>query len=96
VAPTRRGLQPETARGHQEATRALQLARALGADVVTVPADDVAKAIVAYAGEVGATQLIMGETTRPWLGELLGGSVVREVLRHTRDVDVYIARRGDG
>jgi two-component system sensor histidine kinase KdpD len=90
------GLQPDASRGHQETVKALQLARALGAEVHTLVAQsNVSDALVRFASEVGASQIVLGESTNSWLREVLGGSIVREVLRHTRDVDVHIVRRSE-
>jgi two-component system sensor histidine kinase KdpD len=93
VAPSSRTL-PADATGYQETVRALQLARALGAEVITQPAGNVAQTLAQYASELGATQIVMGESARSWPRELLQGSVLRDVLRRIKDVDVYIVRRG--
>ena len=95
VTQPSRGLHLEAQRGHQEAMKALQLARALGAEVHTRHASNVAEAVIQFAVEVGATQLVLGESTRSWLRELVQGSVMREVLRRTRDVDVHVVRRSE-
>lgn len=79
--------------GHHEAMRALELARALGAEVQTRDASRVPGAIVSYAEEIGATHLVMGEPADSWIREFLRGSVVRAVLRRTRDIDVHVIRR---
>jgi two-component system sensor histidine kinase KdpD len=90
------GLQPDASRGHQETIKALQLARALGAEVHTLEANgNVSATLVRFAREVGASQIVLGETTNSWLRELLGGSIVRDVLRRTSDVDVHIVRRAE-
>jgi len=50
----------------------------------------VAEALVTYASEVHATQLVRGKTRRSRLRELLGGSVVRDLLRFAPDIDVHL------
>ena len=85
--------QPGQSRGHQEAMKALELARALGADVQTRSSSDLAHAIVACAEEIGATQVVLGEPAGSWIRELLQGSVVRDVLHHTRNIDVHVVPR---
>lgn len=85
--------QPGHSRGHHEAMKALELARALGAQVQTRSAAHVPDAIVTCAQEIGATQIILGEPGGAWIRELLRGSVVRDVLRRTRNVDVHVVRR---
>jgi two-component system, OmpR family, sensor histidine kinase KdpD len=84
---------PGQSAGHHEAMKALELARALGAEVETRSASDIPAAIVTCAGEVGATQIVLGEPVGSWIRELLRGSVVRDVLRHSRSVDVHVVRR---
>ena len=73
--------------------KALELARALGAEVQTRSSSNLADAIVTSAEEIGATQVVLGETAGSWIRELLQGSVVRDVLHRTRNVDVHVVRR---
>jgi two-component system sensor histidine kinase KdpD len=90
------GLQLDASRGHQETVKALQLARALGAEVHTLVAySSVSDTLVSFASEVRASQLVLGENTQSWLRELVGGSIVRDILRRTSDVDVHIVRRAE-
>ena len=90
------GLPADASRGRQETVKALQLARALGAEVHTIIAySSVADTLVGFATDVGASQIVLGEPTRSWLGELFGGSIVRDILQRTRDVDVHIVRRAE-
>jgi two-component system sensor histidine kinase KdpD len=92
VRPTQ-GLDSQRTRGQQEVQKAMQLARELGATVVTREADNVGGAIATFAREVDGTQIVLGESYRSWLRELLRGSITREVLRGTKDVDVHIVQR---
>ncbi len=68
----------------------LRLAVELGAQVIRAEDADVAKRLVAIANEVGATQIILGETRRTRLQEALHGSVIDRILRETHDADVLI------
>lgn len=95
VTQPRKGLDPRGSRGSREAHKALQLARELGAQVVTTESDSVAGALVEYAEQVNATQIVIGASSHSWLREMLRGSIVREVLRRTKDVDVHIVQRAD-
>jgi two-component system sensor histidine kinase KdpD len=79
--------------GNQAATKALQLARELGAEVVAASCGNVAAAIARRASELGATQIVVGESGRSRLRELLRGSIVGDVLRRTRDTDVHVVKR---
>ena len=90
------GLRPDGSRGHQETVKALQLARALGAEVYTLVASfSVSDTRVRFASDVDASQIVLGEGTHTWLHELIGGSIVRDVLRRTRDVDIHLVRRSE-
>lgn len=95
VARPGQKLDPKHSRAQQEVQKALQLARELGAEVVTRQGENVGEMIAAYANEVNATQIVLGESTRSWLREVLKGSVTREVLQRTKDVDVHIVQRGE-
>jgi two-component system sensor histidine kinase KdpD len=88
--------QPGRSRGHHEAMKALELARALGAEVQVRSATSPSDALLAYAQEVGATQIVLGEPASSWIRDRLRGSVVRDVLRRTRDVDIHVVRRPSG
>jgi two-component system sensor histidine kinase KdpD len=88
-------LDPKRAQSHQEVRKALHLAQELGAEVIQKEAENVADAIVDVAKEVNATQIVMGESNRSWLREILKGSTTREILRRTTDVDVHIVSRSD-
>jgi two-component system sensor histidine kinase KdpD len=85
--------QPGNSDGHHEAMKALELARALGAQVETRSAAHLPDAMIACAQEVGATQIVLGESASSWIREFLQGSVVRDVLRRSRNVDVHVVRR---
>ena len=70
------------------------MARALGAEVHTLIAySNVADTLVGFARDVGASQIVLAAGAHSWLRELFGGSIVRDVLQRTRDVDVHIVRR---
>ena len=81
--------------GNHEVTKALQLARELGAEVATAAAPDVAAEIAAQARRLGATQIVVGESAHSRLHELLRGSLVRELLRRTADADVHVVPRAE-
>jgi len=95
VAEPGKGLDEKHSRGYQEAQKALRLAAELGAEVVTRPGKHVATALLDCAKEMNATQIVMGESSRTWVHELFRQSVIREVLRGTKDVDVHIVQRSD-
>jgi two-component system sensor histidine kinase KdpD len=83
----------QASRGYQESTRALQLARALGAEVMTISAADVAETIVRVAAERSATQILLGEGRNTWARRLLNRSVARDVARLADNVDIHLVER---
>jgi two-component system sensor histidine kinase KdpD len=93
VAMPGQRLDPNRARSHQEVQKAMELARELGAEVVSKEATDVGSAIVSFANEINASQIVLGESKRSWLREVLRGSITRTVLEGTKDVDVHIVQR---
>lgn len=95
VTQSSSGLQPEGTEGYQEVVKALQLARALGAEVVTRNAPDVVDAIVTFAAEVGVTQLVLGEGSRSRWWHVGRQSMLDQVLQRTQDTDVHIVRRSE-
>jgi two-component system sensor histidine kinase KdpD len=68
----------------------LQLAARSGADVVSVPADNVVDGLKAYAADAGATQIVVGKSARSRWFELRHGSVVDRLVRETRGVAVHV------
>jgi two-component system sensor histidine kinase KdpD len=70
--------------------RVLRLGDELGAKSVTVPSDSVAEAVTDYARTHNVTKIIAGKPLRPRWRELLRGSIVDQIIRDSRDVDVYV------
>jgi two-component system, OmpR family, sensor histidine kinase KdpD len=91
ITPTSGGINAE--RAHQTAVKALQLARALGAEVHTRSSRDVAQALVTFATETGATQLVLGEDSPRRWWEVSHRSTLSAVLQRARDMDVHVVRR---
>jgi two-component system sensor histidine kinase KdpD len=93
ITPTSGGINAD--RGYQHAVKALQLARALGAEVHARSSRDVVEALVVFAAEAGATQLVLGEgAPRRWW-QVSRRSTLSAVLQRTRDMDVHIVRRAE-
>jgi two-component system, OmpR family, sensor histidine kinase KdpD len=84
---------PEGERLSQEAAatvdRAATLAARLGATVLRREGT-VAAAVVAVARELDVTQIVLGESHRPRWKELLGQSIIANILRETDGVDILI------
>ena len=79
---------PEAARAR--VAHHLQLAQELGARIRTLPADSVAEGVVAYARKHNVTKIIAGKPLRPRWTEFMAGSVVDQIIRKSRDIDVYV------
>lgn len=73
--------------------RILELARNLGAEVVTLPSEDVAKAVVRYARLKNAGQIIIGKSDfrRP---RFLGGgkTLTEQIVKDSGDIDVLVVQ----
>jgi two-component system sensor histidine kinase KdpD len=71
--------------------RELRLAESLGAkEVTTVTAGSASDAVMDYARKHKITRMIVGRPTRPRWREWLQGSFVEQILRRSREVDVYV------
>src|SRR5262245_17598151 len=68
----------------------LTLAQQLGASVIAERGDNVAQAIARAAQSHGVTHIVMGESARSRLEEVVRGSLARQVLRASRGIDLYI------
>jgi two-component system sensor histidine kinase KdpD len=81
--------EPEPAGVHEVVDAAERLGLQLGATVLR-RAGDVAETVVKAAGELGITQIVLGESHRPRWKELVGQSIIARILRETDGVDVHI------
>jgi two-component system sensor histidine kinase KdpD len=69
-------------------TRALGLARRLGAEVVSLTGDDVAGALLQLASERNVSQIVVGKPDkRTW-----GGSLADRLIAESGDIDVCVVR----
>ncbi len=73
----------------------LRLAEQLGAETMTLTGRDVVKEIMAYANNSNINKIILGKQIRPRWKDLLFGSLVDELVRHSGDIDIYIIRGED-
>lgn len=76
----------------QKLTRNLNLAEQLGAETVTLSGENVAEEVVKYAQSSNVTKIVIGKTGEPRWKELIGKSVISQVLRRSGDIDVYVIR----
>lgn len=68
----------------------LRLAEELGGQAVTVPGGDVATELIRYAQIHNVTEIVVGKSLRSRLFELLNGSIVKDLIRNSGDVDIYV------
>jgi two-component system sensor histidine kinase KdpD len=71
--------------------RELRLAESLGAkEITTLTANSAVQAVFDYARKHKITRVIVGRPTRPRWREWLRGSFVDQILRKSRDIDIYV------
>ncbi len=76
--------------------RHLDLARSLGAEVMTVAGDDVPDALLRLAQQRNITQIIIGKPLHKRRIELFtGGSYVDRLIRNSGNIDVYVVTGDD-
>jgi two-component system, OmpR family, sensor histidine kinase KdpD len=68
----------------------LRLAQQLGAEVVTLSEDNPTDAILRFAHERDITKLIVGKPIGGGLRDRLRPSLVDQIVRKSRDIDVYV------
>jgi two-component system, OmpR family, sensor histidine kinase KdpD len=66
------------------------LTKELGGDFIDVGDDDVAVGIIEFAKSHQITFIVMGQSVRSRLDEVLHGSIVGRIMRETRNIDVVI------
>ncbi|HEX5696639.1 MAG TPA: DUF4118 domain-containing protein, partial [Acidimicrobiia bacterium] len=86
VRPTH-GLTEESVRSLPEQRELLQQ---LGGRYHEVVGDDVGTALLAFARDENATQIVLGASRRSRFDELIRGSPVGRVLRRAGDVDIHV------
>jgi two-component system sensor histidine kinase KdpD len=74
----------------ERVARTLHLAEELGGQSVVLPGSSLAEAVLAYARRHNVTKIIVGKPLRPRWYELLRGSEVDRVIRHSGPIDVYV------
>jgi two-component system sensor histidine kinase KdpD len=71
--------------------RELRLAESLGAkEVTSLTTDSAPDAVIDYARKHKITKVIVGRPTRPRWREWLRGSFVDQLLRRSKEIDVYV------
>jgi two-component system sensor histidine kinase KdpD len=73
----------------ERVTKALRLAKELGARTEVVTGTSPPPEIVRYAQAHNITKIVAGVSLRPWWERLRRGSLVDWILRHSENIDVY-------
>src|SRR6185436_8235324 len=68
----------------------IQLAQTMGAEVVKLEGDDVARALCQFATRKGVTLLIVGQSKRSLLHHLTKGSIVDQLVNNSAGLDVLV------
>ncbi|MBV9691015.1 MAG: universal stress protein [Ktedonobacteraceae bacterium] len=85
----------KNARRHREAAlRRLEehivLAEDLGAEVIRMKSQDIARTLVQVANERQVTQIVLGQPVRSRWEEILRGSIINRLLRLSTDIDIHL------
>jgi two-component system sensor histidine kinase KdpD len=72
------------------------LTEELGGNFIDVSSDDSASGIVEFARARQITFIVMGQSIRGRLDEILHGSIVNRIMRETRNIDVVIVAEAGG
>ncbi len=73
----------------------LQLAKSLGARIVSLEASDVADAVIRFAREEGITQIVLGASPHPWWKRLFARPVAARLLRNIGEIAVHVLPLGE-
>jgi two-component system, OmpR family, sensor histidine kinase KdpD len=73
----------------------IQRAQAMGAEVVKLTGTDVAATLLKFAAEKGVTLILTGQSRRPWWQHPLRGSVVAQLVKNGRGLDILVASAVD-
>lgn len=79
--------------GNEEKTQLnknLELARELGAEVITLSGEDIAEEVIKLAKKKNVTHLIIGKPLRSKVYELFHGSVVNKVIRKSEGIIIHV------
>lgn len=75
----------------------IELARELGAEVITTQDHDVVAAIQRVARSKNVIQVVIGRPERKFIRDVfLGGSLLDRLVRESRDIDVHVIREPQG
>jgi two-component system sensor histidine kinase KdpD len=73
----------------------LRLAEQLGAETLILSGFNIPQEIITLAHERNASKIVLGKQIRPWWKDFLYGSLLDELTRRSKDIDIYYITRGD-
>jgi two-component system sensor histidine kinase KdpD len=76
--------------GRREIEAIFELTRSLGGEVVEVDGDSIAEEILRFAREKRATFIVMGQSKRSRMDEIVRGSLVARIMRESDYVDLLV------
>ncbi|MDB5036255.1 MAG: osmosensitive channel signal transduction histidine kinase [Chlorobi bacterium] len=71
-------------------SRTLRLAEELGGEAATIPGEHVPEDLVRYAQTRNVTEIVIGKSHRSRWFELLHGSIVKDLIRRSGNIDIYV------
>jgi len=69
---------------------AYDLSRNLGGQVVELHGESVADEIIKHVNDAGTTFIVMGQSARSRLEEILRGSIINRIMRETKNIDIVV------
>src|SRR5262249_29469212 len=68
----------------------LRLAERLGGETAVITGEDIPEEMIRFARNRNVTKIVLGKPARPKWKELLFGSTVNEIARHSGEIDLYV------
>ncbi len=84
-----------TNREQEQLNCVYELSRNFGGKVIELEGDAVANEIITYAVQAGATVIVMGQSARSRMEEILKGSTINRIMRKTKDIDIIVVADSD-
>ena len=72
-----------------------EMTRNLGGEIVILEGEDPAREIIRFAKEHQVTFMVMGQSARTRLQEILWGSIITRIMRNTRNIDVLVVAESE-
>ena len=73
----------------------ISMAKELGAEVVTLQAHDVVRALLDFARTHGVGHIVIGRSERPWWRRFLGRNMIDRLVHEARGFDLHIVSLDD-